>query len=73
MTSRNEIPGPEQNHPASTRRVAQQSSGDEGRVPDERARSDTIRSGGIVQQIWRRIQEERKRPKGGETNYSRSE
>ena len=52
----------EQDDPTITKRVTRQDSGDEERVPEPAP------SGGIVQQIWRRIQEERSRPKRVETN-----
>lgn len=52
----------EQDDPTITRRVTRQDSGVEERVPEPAP------SGGIVQQIWRRIQEERSRPKRVETN-----
>ena len=52
----------EQDDPTITRRVTRQDSGDEERVPEPAP------TGGIVQQIWRRIQEERSRPKRVEIN-----
>jgi type F conjugative transfer system protein TrbI len=55
----------EQDDPTITRRVA----GEEERVPDEASHGATPpTSGGIAQQIWRRIQEERSRPKRVEIN-----
>src|SRR5579885_1819592 len=54
----------EQDDPTITRRVTRQYSGDEERAPEPAPAP----SGGIVQQIWRRIQEERSRPKRVETN-----
>ena len=51
-----------QDDPTITRRVTRQDSGDEERAPEPAS------SGGVAQQIWRRIQEERSRPKRVETN-----
>ena len=57
----------EQDDPSITKRVPRQTSGDEERVP-EGCEATPPQSGGIVQQIWRRIQEERSRPKRPEVN-----
>jgi hypothetical protein len=56
----------EQDDPTITRRVTRQACGDEERVPDTGQEATPPASGGIVQQIWRRIQEERSRPKRAE-------
>src|ERR1017187_3352117 len=46
-----------------TKRVPRQAPGDQEHVPDTSHESAPPVSGGIVQQFWRRIQEERSRPK----------
>lgn len=58
----------EQADPTITRRVAWQASGAEERVPETSHEAPPAPSGGIVQQIWRRIQEERSRPRRVEVN-----
>jgi hypothetical protein len=51
-----------------TKRVPRQAPGDQEHVPDTSHESAPPVSGGIVQQFWRRIQEERSRPKRVEIN-----
>ena len=58
----------EQDDPTVPRRVTTTASGDEERVPETSLEAPPRASGGIVQQIWRRIQEERSRPKRVEIN-----
>src|SRR5262245_37518660 len=58
----------EQDDPTITRRVTQHGASAEDPVPEPEAASSPAASGGIVQQIWRRIQEERSRPKRAEIN-----
>src|SRR5579864_8162666 len=58
----------EQDDPTITKGVPRRASGDEERVPETRQEVTPPPSGGIVQQIWRRIQEERNRPKRVEIN-----
>ena len=58
----------EQDDPSITKRVPRRTSGDEDRVPETGREATPPPSGGIVQQIWRRIQEERSRPKRPEVN-----
>jgi len=58
----------EQDDPTVTRRVTTTASGDEERVPETSHEAPPPASGGIVQQIWRRIREERSRPKRVEIN-----
>jgi hypothetical protein len=54
----------EQGDPSITRRVPRHTSGDEERVPETGHEATPPPSGGIVQQIWRRIQEDRHRGGG---------
>jgi len=58
----------EQDDPTVTRRVTTTASGDEECVPETSHEAPPPAYGGIVQQIWRRIQEERSRPKRVEIN-----
>lgn len=58
----------EQDDPTVTRRVRPHAASAEDRPPEPQAASSPAASGGIVQQIWRRIQEERSRPKRAEIN-----
>jgi Bacterial conjugation TrbI-like protein len=58
----------EQDDPTITRRVKPLGTSAEDPAPEPRAASSPAASGGIVQQIWRRIQEERSRPKRAEIN-----
>src|ERR1700757_4959471 len=58
----------EQDDPTITRRVKPLAASAEGSEPETRAASGPAATGGIVQQIWRRIQEERSRPKRAEIN-----
>ena len=58
----------EQDDPIITRRVKPLGASAEDPVPEPKAASSPAASGGIVQQIWRRIQEERSRPKRAEIN-----
>jgi len=51
-----------------TRRVTRQASDEEERVHETRHEPPPAASGGIVQQIWRRFQEDRSRPKRAEIN-----
>ena len=68
---RDEKPGRDETElddPSITKRVPRQAPGDEERVPETSHEAPPPVSGGIVQQIWRRIQEERSRPKRVEIN-----
>ena len=58
----------EQDDPTVTRRVKPHGVNAEDPAPEPQAASSPAASGGIVQQIWRRIQEERSRPKRAEIN-----
>src|SRR6266536_1972047 len=58
----------EQDDPTMTRRVKPLGASAEDPEPETRAASVPAAAGGIVQQIWRRIQEERSRPKRAEIN-----
>ena len=58
----------EQDDPTITRRVKPLGASAEDPAPEPRAASSPAATGGIVQQIWRRIQEERSRPKRAEIN-----
>ena len=58
----------EQDDPTITKGVHRQASGDKERVPETSLKATPPPSGGIVQQIWRRIQDERNRPKRVEIN-----
>ena len=58
----------EQDDPTTTRRVARQASEEEKHVHETSHEAPPAASGGIVQQIWRRIQEDRSRPKRVEIN-----
>ena len=58
----------EQDDPTTTRRVARQASEEEEHVHETSHEAPPAASGGIVQQIWRRIQEDRSRPKRVEIN-----
>jgi len=58
----------EQDDPTITKRVTRPASGDEERTPEAGHEAIPPTSGGIVQQVWRRIQEERSRPKRVEVN-----
>ena len=58
----------EQDDPTITRRVKPHDASAEDLAPEPKAVSSAAASGGIVQQIWRRIQEERSRPKRAEIN-----
>jgi hypothetical protein len=58
----------EQDDPTTTRRVAPQASEEEEHVHETSHEAPPAASGGIVQQIWRRIQEDRSRPKRVEIN-----
>jgi len=68
---RDEKPGRDETElddPSITKRVPRQAPGDEDRVPEASQVATPPVSGGIVQQFWRRIQEERSRPKRVEIN-----
>jgi len=54
--------------PSITKRLPRQASTDEEPTPETSHEAARPASGGIVQQIWRRIQEERSRPKPVEIN-----
>src|SRR5689334_2389732 len=58
----------EQDDPTIARRVKPLGASAEDPEPETRAASGPAATGGIVQQIWRRIQEERSRPKRAEIN-----
>jgi hypothetical protein len=58
----------EHEDPTITRRVKPQSANAENPAPEAKAAEGPAVSAGIVQQIWRRIQEERSRPKRVEIN-----
>jgi len=54
--------------PTIARRLTRQAAGDEERGPERSHEAAPPVSGGIVQQIWRRIQEQQSRPKRAEIN-----
>src|SRR5215467_7612546 len=58
----------EQDDPTTTRRMTRQASEEEEREHETSHEAPPVASGGIVQQIWRRIQEDRSRPKRVEIN-----
>ena len=60
--------GTERDDPTLTRRIKRADAGEEERTNEEKPIESPSTSGGIVQQIWRRIQEERSRPKRAEIN-----
>jgi hypothetical protein len=68
---RDEKPGRDETElddPSITKHLPRQASSDEEHAPETSHEAPPPVSGGIVQQIWRRIQEERSRPKRVEIN-----
>ena len=58
----------EQDDPTVTKRVSRPDGGSDEGVPEMRADPAAAASGGIVRQMWKRMQEERNRPRRAEIN-----